>query len=238
MKKRLCALIAALMLMSIPTFAFADVEMSSVDGKELSAPVVEDPVTLDCREFSYTFDNLSENDATVVKTEDNLDRIEYQVYNKADPSVVDTIGVDFNSDDASMMSARATNTRSTFFYRYKTIKNPKTNKVMVDLQYQVRVDLYESGSFRSFYGADSPNLLIRSSITSMELVNVAKGIKSATGKYPTTSLTFNYSANLRTVGTVSTTASANLPGAGFSVTTGSNTYYYRIVADTGTINLY
>ncbi|MEY8364685.1 hypothetical protein AALA22_03415 [Anaerovoracaceae bacterium 41-7] len=232
MKKVISMLLALTLVLGMGTAAFAESE------PVLETGVVENPVVLDFRDYSYTFDTLSEEDVNVVKTEDSLDAIEYRIYHKKDQAVIDTVRVDFEQPGISTYATNANDTRSTFFSKYKTIKNTKTNKAVVELQYKVRVDFYESGSFRSFYGADSPNLLIRSAITDCELVNVEKGVKSATGKYPTTSLTYNYSANVRTTESVSATSSAELLGAGFSVTTGTNKYYYRIVSETGTIDLY
>lgn len=61
-------------------------------------------------------------------------------------------------------------------------------------------------------------------------------------KYPTESLTYAYSANLKTSTTYSSnsTVATQLAGAGFSATSGTNAskYYYRIVSETGTIDLY
>ena len=62
----------------------------------------------------------------------------------------------------------------------------------MELEFSTRVDFYESGSFRAFYKADTPNVTIKTSVTSMVLTNTAKSVKSATGKYPTSSLTYAY----------------------------------------------
>ncbi len=243
MKKWLCILLSVITIIFVPSFAFADTEGTGESPVTVDAVTVENPVVLDFRYYSYTLNNLSADDVVVTKVTDNAERIEYEVYDKDEPTVVDTIRVDFDTVDVSTLSTKESNTRSTFFYRYKTVKNTRQNKTIVKLQYRVRVDLYESGSFRGFYGADSSNLLIQDgSVTSFELLDKVTGIKSATGKYPTTSLTYNYSANLRTTTTLSATSSIGitLQGAGFTASSGvsQNSYYYRIVADTGTIDLY
>lgn len=74
------------------------------------------------------------------------------------------------------------------------------------------MDFYESGSFRTFYKADTPNVTIKTSVTSMVLTNTAKSVKSATGKYPTSPLTYAYSTNLKTGTDIS--ISAMLKGVG------------------------
>ncbi len=43
-----------------------------------------------------------------------------------------------------------------------------------------------------FIKADTPNVTIKTSVTSMVLTNTAKSVKSATGKYPTSSLTYAF----------------------------------------------
>lgn len=238
MKRHLCILMSGLILLAIPTFAFADEGMLGTAEQMLNERAVETPVVLDCRDFSYTLDSLSEDDATVVKTKDSVDAIEYEVYNKMEPGVIDTIRVDFSVTKTSTRSTKGNDIRSTFFSAYKTIKNTKTDKKIVELEFSTRVDFYESGSFRAFYKADTPNVSIYSSATPMELTNTAKSVKSTTGKYPTSSLTYAYSTNLKTGVDLSTTVSAQLPGAGFSASTGTHVYYYRTVKQTGTINLY
>ena len=230
MKKRILLFVIIFTLV-LPTSAFA--QTSQID---YISDDTKGGVELDFRNFSYIMNGVNEEDVVIEKTVEKPEAIEYQIYNKDETKTIDTVRVDFDMTNPLADGARAANTTSTYFSKYKTFKDG--TKSVVELEYTVRVDLYSSGSFRAFYGADSSNLLIASAITSIELVNVKTGVKSSTGSYPTDSLSINYSCNLRTTGNVSTSIGANLMGAGFNVTTGSNVYYYKTVKETGTIKLY
>lgn len=236
-KSILSIMLSVAVALFVPGFAFAS--DGGENGEILNEFAVENPVVLDCGYYSYTMNDTSADDTIIVKTKDDAEAIEYKIYSIEDPTVVDTVRVDFDSADASVLSVNA-DTRSTMFYRTQAIKNSNTGKTVVTIEFSTRVDLYESGSFRSFYGANTPALTIKSPITDMELTNTSKSIKSSTGSYPTTSLTYAYATNLRTTTTISNTSSlsSQLIGAGFSVSSSNNAYYYKTVRKTGTIDLY
>lgn len=234
-KKYLCVLMSILMVMSIPTFAFADSD-EVMDGE------VENPVVLDFRDYSYTMDDTSMDEVYVVKTADDNEKIEYEIHYIDDETLVEKVRVDFESNNNEGVTTRSVNdTRSTFFSKYYTVKT-SSGKAVAKLVFKTRVDLYESGSFKAFYGADTPNLLMAEGITTFELRNVSKSIKSKTGKFPTSDLTYAFSANVRTATTHSTSSSIgiDLAGAKFSKSssTAKNVYYNKVVSNTGTISLY
>lgn len=81
-------------------------------------------------------------------------------------------------------------------------------------------------------------LVIEYAMAPMKLVNIAEGVKSATGRYPCTSLTYSYSANLCTTEPVTAKVGKLLSGAGFRPTEDLKPYYIATVFDTGTIDLY
>ncbi len=216
-------------MMIMPNFVFAN-ETNGIQSKNSN-------IVLDFRYYSYTLPNTSLSEVDVIKTVDSPDVIEYLITYKDDSKPQEVLRVDFNTETNSLMNTNSAKTRSTFFSKYYKIKS-KSNEVVLGYQFKTRVDLYESGSFRAFYGADTPNLLVSEGITNFDLLNKVASIKSSTGKFPTSDLTFAFSANARTTTTYSSTTSvgAALASAGFSVT--STSYYYKIISDTGTISVY
>lgn len=229
--KRRILLFAIILTLTLPTTVFAQVGEPYTSNCDM-----DNSLELDCRDFSYTMTGIDKDNVVITKTVETPCKMEYKIRYIDEPQIVDTVRVNFDNKKTRERAASVPNTSSTYFSKIKTIKNGK--KKVVELEYTVRVDLYSSGSFRSFYGADSPNLLIASTITPIELVNVSKGVRSATGSYPTDKLSINYSCNLRTTTNVTASAGLDLKGAGFSVTTGTNTYYYKVIKETGIIDLY
>ncbi|WP_282751207.1 hypothetical protein [Emergencia timonensis] len=170
--------------------------------------------------------------------ENGANTAEFQLHHNAEPNIVDTVSVDFAAAKTSTAPAKVNGIRPSIFTRTMEMKDRKTGKTVAKLKYQIQVDFYESGSFRAFYGASSPMLMIEDAIVPMKLANTAEGVKSTTDRYPCTSLTYNYSTNLCTTEPVSAKVGKLPTGAGFSATEDRNPYYIGTVFDTGTIDLY
>lgn len=170
--------------------------------------------------------------------EKSANTVEYELRHEAELDIVDTVSVDFAAAKNSAKTSKTNDIRPSIFTRTMEIKDKKTNKTVAELKYQIQVDFYESGSFRAFYGASSPMLIIEDVIVPMKLANTAESVKSATGKYPCTSLIYGYSANLCTIEPVPAKVGKLLSGAGFRPTEDLKPYYIATVFDTGTIDLY
>ena len=75
---------------------------------------------------------------------------------------------------------------------------------------------------------------IVASMTDMEFKSRESHGRSKSGGYPTTDLSWSYTVNVATSGTVSVALAPYFVSAGFSKTN----YFYKIINDAGTIRLY
>lgn len=226
----------AAVLMAMTILIFAGTGEKSAEPNEPAAKVTsqEKSIVLDCRYFTYALENLSAEDVHAEQAKISANTVEYELHHEAETDIVDTVSADFTAAKTS----KTNDIRPSIFTRTMEIKDKKTSKTVVRLKYLIQVDFYESGSFRAFYGASSPMLVIEYAIAPMKLVNIAEGVKSTTGRYPCTSLTYSYSANLCTTEPVTAKVGKLLSGAGFRPTEDLKPYYIATVFDTGTIDLY
>lgn len=194
------------------------IEMNAETITQTNAGTKE--ITLDFRDYSFTTIVDSTNPIITYMADDTCET--YTVYDSSGENVIDK----FTSENISL--TRASDERISYFTRDKSFGSAVT------LRYTVCVQYYSSGSFRSFNSLNYTNLAILSNATPMELYNQSDKCWSATGSWPTTTMQFSYTANLRTTGTVTADVGKVLLSVGFSQTT----YYYRIVNGSGTFNLY
>ncbi len=219
MKKFLTAVLSLTMFHSqvfIPIYA----------EKEQHEKEVSKETVLDFNEFQYVSEHIAE-DSVISYSFDG----ETETYTIMDPHTNEV--TDIISVTTPMYSTNSDSNVHTAFLTADKIISGK-GETVVKLRFTASVEKYSSGSFRSINALNYTTVGIVASMTDMEFKSKESHARPKTGGYPTTELSWSYTVNVATSGTVSVALAPYFVSAGFSKTN----YFYKIINDAGTFRLY
>lgn len=216
MKRLLSALLSLLVCIGHASVA--------IDAKE-NQPADKETV-LQFRDFQYITNEIA-NDSIIVYSSDKKTET-YTVSDRQTGKVTNVYTVSVYQNFVKGVN----DIHTAFFTADKTISGQGQDAVTI--RFTASVEIYRSGSFRSFQGVNYTTVGIVSAVTPMIIISSQSEAHSPTHSFPSTELNYSYTVNVATTGTVSINITPILISAGFSYTT----YYYRIINGSGTFRLY